>query len=269
MEQLSERLLHKIFKMDRFFLFFASLLSSQLLFGQLAPFSYLNKRSVQDPYFSNVVLLLPMENNFNDIKGHSMFKIGNPLISSLNVPSPYGSFCGTFGLNNRIEFANSADFYLGQTFTIEFWAKPTSTDLNTGIHEFYGQRSGPGGVGAGFQFGIYNGKLFHWIGTTIFDGSTPGNPLLLAGVNYHIALVYDEMSIDKKIRVFINGSLKFSLNYVDNPVPISSNLAIGGDVMASTYSQHYFGTIKDMRVTKGVARYNLNFTPPSSFYPNQ
>jgi hypothetical protein len=238
----------------------------QITDAQIVPFGFLNKPTIKDPYWANVVLLMPMEINFNDAKGHTPSLIGPPSISSVNNPATYGTNCGQFAVNKRVEFADSDDWFLGQTYTVEFWMKPTSADLDAGIHAIFNQRDGPL---SGHQWGLNGGKIFHWTnGSNTFTSATSGSPVLTAGTSYHIACVYEAAGSPYKIRVYINGILQAALTSATQPTETNyvAVLAIGGE---GSYGQNFSGTLKDMRVTKGVARYNSNFTPPTTFYPTQ
>ena len=236
-----------------------------MVHAQIAPFSFLNKPTISDPYFSSVVLLVPMETNFNDIKGHAVTLVNSPTISASNNPATYGSYCGSFGLQKYVYYNDSPDWILTQTHTFECWVRPTSSDLSS-IHTFILQRDGGG---SGYQWGYYNGKIFHWAGsgTTVFDYNTSGTPVITANVAYHFAAVYDAASATEKIRVYINGVKVLTSASQPTLLNYAANLALGGD--NAGYGQDFYGTLKDVRITKGVARYNANFTPPTTFYPTQ
>ena len=244
-----------------FILFFV-----QLTNAQIAPLGFMNKPTINDPYFANVVLLMPMEINFTDVKAHAVTSSGSPAISASNIPAPYGTKCGSFGINNYVFFADSPDWVLTQTHTFECWVKPTATDLDANIHTFILQRDGPS---SGYQWGYYNGKIFHWAGSgsTVFGPGTAGTPTITAGVAYHFAAVYDAASATEKIRVYINGVKVLTLSSQPTLLNYTTALAIGGDNQG--YGQSFYGTLKDVRITKGIARYNANFTPPTTFYPTQ
>jgi hypothetical protein len=66
-------------------------------------------------------------------------------------------------------------------------------------------------------------------------------------------------------RLFINGTLDASsTSFTGTPyVPANSFLFVGGAVRGFPFT----GYISDLRITKGVARYTTNFTPPTSPLP--
>jgi hypothetical protein len=62
------------------------------------------------------------------------------------------------------------------------------------------------------------------------------------------------------VRMFINGVLESSTTNSTDLVAASLHLGL----VATPYTMH--GYIDDFRITKGVARYTANFTPPSSTF---
>lgn len=213
-----------------------------------------------DPYWSNVVLLMPMESNFNDVKGHSFSLLGTPTIVNAGNPAPYGDNCGSFGSGNCVTFADSADWIFGTNdYTVEFWIRPAAADLigdYGAIHAVVNQRSGDG---TGQQWGLSSGKLFHWVNnTTVTQGETS---TVSADTAYHIAFT----RIGNTFYGFINGNLEITKTYTHNLSDIPALMVIGGEQY--NYDQDWFGKIKDVRITIGVGRYSSNFTPPTSPYP--
>jgi hypothetical protein len=67
--------------------------------------------------------------------------------------------------------------------------------------------------------------------------------------------------------IYVNG---VSGGSVANSINISdTGLTIGtpNDYRDGSSTYHYNGYIDDLRVTKGVARYTSNFTPPTTAFP--
>ncbi len=73
------------------------------------------------------------------------------------------------------------------------------------------------------------------------------------------------------IRLFINGTQDGSATF-SSAINSGNTPAIGGgrSTAGSGITGYYFnGFIDDLRITKGVARYTLNFTPPAQAFPDK
>ena len=77
----------------------------------------------------------------------------------------------------------------------------------------------------------------------------------------HIAVVRSGSTITIYVNGVSQGTLSNSTNWSD------SNLRISGfvDTQSSIYA--YYGYLDDFRITKGIARYTSNFTPPTAAFP--
>jgi hypothetical protein len=71
--------------------------------------------------------------------------------------------------------------------------------------------------------------------------------------------------------VFINGNQDGSATSSATPTTTSSSrLYVGtGAYDPGSVNRTITGYIDDLRITKGVARYTANFTPPSAPFPTQ
>ena len=87
-----------------------------------------------------------------------------------------------------------------------------------------------------------------------------------AGTWYHMAWVRESTSLGK---MYLDGSLILTVTTSN----IVSSMPTDTDVLIGTYgdgfNNPYNGYLKDMRVTKGVARYTSTFTPPTSTFEVQ
>ena len=68
------------------------------------------------------------------------------------------------------------------------------------------------------------------------------------------------------LRIFVNGTQGYSGTVTTN-MTVGSTIFIGGQNFSSPATMT--GYIDDLRITKGVARYTANFTPPTAAFPDQ
>jgi hypothetical protein len=100
----------------------------------------------------------------------------------------------------------------------------------------------------------------------IGDFST-GSPLLTtSGVSvrndvwHHVAVVRDGSAW----AIYVDGISRATATWSGTIADISGSIYIGRDQF---YTRDYLGYIDDLRITKGVARYTANFTPPIAPHP--
>ena len=97
-----------------------------------------------DSNWSSVALLLPMTDDTNDVKGHTITAYGGATLSSA-AGTPFGAgnaLCSSMGLMTTSVFSDMADFtLLANNFTIEAWINFTAHTTGMAI---VSQRAGPG-----------------------------------------------------------------------------------------------------------------------------
>ena len=143
-------------------------------------------------------------------------------------------------------------------FTIEFWFNASDTtwrimyEQTAQVSIQWSSTSGGGG-GAG-KVGIYaNG------GYVITN-----NTALSTGTWYFLALVRQS----GVLKLYIDGVAQTTTYaFANNLVASSQPLIYVGNYFGGGYSWN--GYLDDLRVTKGIARYTANFTPPTAAFPNQ
>lgn len=205
-----------------------------------------------DPYWANVSALLHMDGSnggtiFTDETGKTWTRTGNVVTST--AQARFGQSALFDGSGDWLDAPASADFTFGTSaFTLEcfFWIN-TIAGANRGIISF------------GSNLSLYiasTGSNLYW-----FDGSTNllATPTPANNTWHHVAIARQGTTL----RMFLNGSLVSSATYSTNIA--STNMRIG---TATTGSGTFDGYIDEVRITKGVARYTANFTPPSSPFPN-
>jgi hypothetical protein len=186
----------------------------------------------------------------------------------------YGTASMAFdGTGDYLSSVFNASFdLLPNSFTIEAWVYPTSS--KSGGQRFFA--TGGGFVGWNATTGIH--VLCQIGGTTNYLSMQVSNntasPVGLGtsmavpvNVWSYIAFVYD--SAAGKLRIFKDGVMvEGSVTGVARPStnPVLNVASIPGENGAATIA--YQGYIADLQVTKGVAKYNMSFTPPTKPYPN-
>jgi len=231
-----------------------------------------------DPNFDNVSLLLSGEgangsttiidssNNNNVVTA-----VGDASISTA-VETPFSPTLPSDGVlsfpnlsGDYIETANNAAFQFGSgDFTLEYWIYPTSLGgtkqhVNTaaaGGNYSYAiiTESIPGGRGrlryylssTGNSFDIVSGNIFGEIDLNTWN---------------HIALARS----GNTITAYLNGVLGNSVTSTAALFNFTTPFYLGTDAARLFFAPGYFS---DLRITKGVARYTANFTPPTQpFFP--
>lgn len=220
-----------------------------------------------DPYYANVSLLL----HCDGVNGGTSFPDNSP---SPKTPTVYGSAItstadkkfGTASLyqsttGDRLGYSPSADFAMGTgDWTIEMWSG--LLDVGGRVNNVIDLRA-PGYTGIGcFIGGGSFGQPPNVIGCS-------SNSAVLATGGDLTGLVFPHIAWSRQsgtIRAFINGVQVFSVAD-SRDYGSSSPLTIGADGFG-TSGQVALGYMDEIRITKGVARYTANFTPPSSPFPD-
>ena len=227
-------------------------------------FSYTAAPAAGDIYFSKVVSLL----NFDGANGSTLFndatgKIWTPS-GNARIDSTLGYNVGLFDGNGAaIITPNNSDFHMGSAdFTIEGVAKLAAV---VGQQTLWEKRSTGFAAGDMVVF-VVDGQI--WVYAYEVDPSgnailTSGTGTIVPGVEFHWAWTRSGTAM----RLFLNGTLKSTKTTTATIAPISTPVAIGRDAPAG--GRFWLnGYVRAARVTKGVARYTANFTPPSAPFPD-
>ena len=200
---------------------------------------------------------------FTDISGNpkTITPSGNAKISTAQFK--FGGSSGYFdGTGDYLSTPNATDFDLGSSdFTIECWIYPTSIpSLGHIVGKWYTTATSswllyvnaPGYIGASYSS---NGN---WQETNYLQSSSSTVTL---NTWAHVAWVRS----GSKMKVFYNGVLVASGTFSDSIFNTTNDVTIGGNL----WNQFFNGYIDDLRVTKGIARYTVDFTPPDRefYYP--
>ena len=227
------------------------------------PFFYSASPSGGDPYWADVSLLLHCDGTngsttFVDATGN--FTVSAQGGAQVTTTDPkFGTGAMLCASTNRLQITTSALLNFGTNdFTIEAFINPAAG---------YGTKLYSAIVGAlttlgpGVGWGLYvknSGNIVFYFGTTLdlFGAISVGSWT-------HVAV----SRASGTLRCFINGTQSGSSLTRTGLVNASPpNLGVGNDF--NTGNGYIVGKIDEVRVTKGVARYTSNFTPPTAAFPD-
>lgn len=182
--------------------------------------------------------------------------------------SKFGGSSAYFdGSGDYLTVSDSEDFEIANSdFTIDTWAYPTSLPIGGRIVFAKGNSS---------QFGPYliqlqssDGVNGYWYFYSSSNGSSwdvASNALIgTASINtwQHLAVV----KTGNTIKLFLNG-VKASSDVTLSSQPINNTDSfVVGRIAESVASQEFVGYIDELRISKGIARWTGDFTPPSAEY---
>jgi hypothetical protein len=216
-----------------------------------------------DLYFGNVSLLLRGDGT----NGSTTFVDGSPApktvtaFGNAQISTAQSKFGGASML-----FAGGGDYlstpdneawnFGSGEFTIEFWTRPSGFG---GFNSVVSQWPS-GGFSSSNSFvveTVSNNTLYFYYVTSSITGSGKTGPTLTQGQWQHIAIVRSGNNL-----IFFKDGVQHSTHAfnvtLNNP---TSALTVGGGVSGSGW---WNGYIDDLRITKGIARYTANFTPPGA-----
>lgn len=219
-----------------------------------------------DQYWDNVVLALPMDGangstTFTDISPtpKAVTRYGNAVIST--AQSKFGGASAYFGgtgdyldagINSELDISSG-------DFTVEGWLRPSSLSVNSGFYHFGDTSSNYNRIQVDYKL---DGSLAFWIQDGSETGDSASSTAGLVQVNnwYHVAATQSGTNL----YLFLNGALVASSTRTKTVAGIKRTYIgasrNGGVVRYAT------GYIDDFRITKGLARYTANFTPPTVSY---
>jgi len=212
-----------------------------------------------DPYFANVVSLLHFDGNLTDEKGLTWTGVGN---AAATGGAKFGSNALALdGVGDNIATANSGDFTWGTgDFTIECWVYNTKS---------------------GYQFIMGNNSNTSGNFMLAINVPISGSPQVGFGAasvawpvqfNNGVAFPQNEWVHLAVCRQGENNYCYINGIQVDTTKTDSRNWVNAAEVrigsMSGAATADFGGLIDDLRITKGVARYTTNFTPPTAAFPD-
>lgn len=228
-----------------------------------------------DPFYRNTILLLDLDGTNGATTGPGWTDksfavrglIGNEAgaqITTANSKFGSGSYFST-GVNERINLGVSIDWQLGgassDPWTVEFWVRPTVTNTQDFVFMacnqqffFWCNHSGNGEL----EF-IGGNSLGNWDVNPVSSGIT-----WTIGQWYAIAVTHDALGV---VRLFRDGVILDSVTPVDSGMPNNGFPAfMMNDASAG---RCWKGNMDEVRFTKGVCRYNANYTPATVAFPTE
>lgn len=168
--------------------------------------------------------------------------------------------------NTSIAFDGTDDYLLAPSvttldfgtgdFTIETWVNFSALTTNRLIAD----RWETGNAGGWQLFWRQTGtSLAFLVGASVVvqDASTTR---ITTNTWYHVAVA----RASGTVRLFVDG---IEVGSASNTASLSSSLPMAVGIQYSTLTNDLAGWISDFRITKGVARYTANFTPPTEPFP--
>ncbi len=147
--------------------------------------------------------------------------------------------------------SNSALHVLGSNFTLELWIRLAVSQNDFGILSTYT----PAG---GYLLRFTPTALRFFAGPSVLEDRAYA---FSVGQWYHIAV----SSQANTARIFVDGIQQGGTINLSGAANSSTTLQIG---RTHTVTDDLNGFIDDLRITKGIARYTANFTPPTAPFPD-
>lgn len=207
----------------------------------------------KDTYWPDVILAMPMDDiGLSDFKGNPTTITGNTHRS--NVNSKFGGYSARFdGNGDYILLPNTSLFDFTGPFTIECWVYLLALPAQwCGVVSRYYEASS-----LGWRLLINSTAHFSFVDA---NGVVRGVNGLNLSLNTwtHLAVTWD----GSYYRVFVDGAVgtPYALGLPPKAVVTAMAPLVGATNISNWYMNGY---IDDLRITKGVARYTANFTPPT------
>jgi hypothetical protein len=191
--------------------------------------------------------------------------VGNAQIST--AQSKFGGSSIAFdGTGDYLSVPASAGFDFGSgDYTIEMW-------VNISSAANFGGLVGKGPVGTvntntySLEFNDTSNELSFYVGS----GNNTGSYIITGTTNVRTAATWQHVAVCRSgnnTRLFVNGTQEGSTYTLSYNIVAGQALSIGGGFFAPS-TNTINGYIDDLRITKGVARYTANFTPPTAAFPD-
>jgi hypothetical protein len=243
--------------------------ATETVLGVLTTIQYTTSTSTvtftgSDP---NTVLLLHMDGTdgsqtFVDssVAVHSVTARGNAQIDT--TESKFGGASGLFdGSGDYLSIPDSADWVFGTgDFTVDFWVKRNSIGIRQLIVGQLASNGADGSASFIVEFRADNTVAVDFSISGTFQSFASTATIADTANWHHLALVRS----GNTLYLYIDGTQAATRAVSTAMTDSSSSLSVG---RAGDFNAYYFnGWIDELRISKGVARWTSNFTPPTSPY---
>lgn len=217
-----------------------------------------------DPWFGSVSLLLKGDgtNNSTTISDSSSNNVAITRFGDTKISTAQFKFRGSSiyfdGAGDYLTPSSSALFALAGDFTVEAWIRPAALSNWCGI-------IGIGTVSVSRLMLRLNssGQVEAWLNgySNVISSSASA---VATNTWSHVALVRSGSGTNN-LKLYINGS---SAAQGTTTYSILQDIVTIGRGYADLNSEYYTGYIGDLRITKGIARYQSSFTPSTAPFPD-
>jgi hypothetical protein len=219
-----------------------------------------------DPNFSSVSLLLHMDGSngsttFTDSSSNAlaMTAVGNAQIST--AQSKFGGSSGLFdGSGDYLTCSTSGgQFNFGSNnLTVEAWVRAANV---SGVKSICG--IWPTNNTGSWRFLLVDsGVQFLWQATDFTQDGVGTGSVITANIWHHVAAVRTGTAS----LIYVDGVLSGFKSITKTINSAQGSLQVGRNEDSNTWFMN--GYIDDLRITKDIARYTGNFTPPTAAFPN-
>ncbi|MFA5377340.1 MAG: LamG domain-containing protein [Dehalococcoidia bacterium] len=168
----------------------------------------------------------------------------------------FGTAAGLFdGTADYVSTPNSADFDFGTgDWTVDFWMRRNGASSYGGM--FGASIGGGNGLSIGLNFGGTNIRVIWDAAEKIVSGGAVSD---LTGT--HIAVV----RYGNTVTCYIGGTADGTDDCTGDSIDSDGTGAVIGRLTTDVDGYYFTGHVDELRVSKGIARWTANFTPPA--YP--
>lgn len=192
---------------------------------------------------------------FDNAMMNDLVTVGDAQVSTAVVKFGTGSmkFDGT---GDWLTFNDTPNVQLGTgNFTIEGWVYLSALGS---VRGFFSKGTSTTGISLGVN--ALNQLVFNYTASSL-----TATTALVISTWYHVAVVRNGTATGN-VKIYLNGTADATSGGAINDNFNQTSIGyIGAD---RTGASPMNGYIDDLRVTKGLARYTANFTPPTAAFPN-